>query len=225
MVRVKICGLTRERDLRAAVDAGADAVGFISEVDVDTARELAPERARELADAAPPFVTTVLVTMPDEPADAVALAETVGPDVVQLHCGFDADAVATVRAETGLRVVPVVAADEADRARELDAVADAVLVDSVSEEGGGGTGRTHDWDRSRRLARELDSPVVLAGGLDPDNVADAVGTVRPFGVDVASGVEAEGGVKDHEAVRRFVRAAGRELDREVAREPSQEGSS
>jgi phosphoribosylanthranilate isomerase len=84
-------------------------------------------------------------------------------------------------------------------------------VDSIDEDGGGGTGRTHDWEQTRERVADLDTPVVLAGGLTPDNVAEAVATVDPFAVDVATGVERSGGVKDHDAVRAFVRAATREV--------------
>lgn len=226
MARVKICGITREADLRAAVRAGADAVGVVSGVTVDTPREVDEGRAARLAAAAPPFVSTVLVSMPADADEAVDRLGRVGADAIQVHGDLDADVVAEVRERSASRVV--VAVDHADvsRARDLDGVADALLVDSTTPEGGGGTGRTHDWDTTRNLARELDTPVILAGGLTPENVAEAAGTVRPYAVDVASGVEASGGVKDHEAVRTFVREAGRSLDdrapvgRGAAGEPS-----
>lgn len=214
MTRVKICGLTREADVRAAVDAGADAVGIISGVSVDTPREVDAAAAAELAARVPPFVAATLVTMPETPAEAVSLARSLGPDVLQLHADFDAEELGFVRAETATKIVPVVGCDERDRARELDEAADALLVDSTDGAGAGGTGETHDWEATRALARDLDSPVVLAGGLTPANVADAVRAVEPFAVDVASGVEAEGGVKDHDAVTAFVRrarAAGAEV--------------
>jgi phosphoribosylanthranilate isomerase len=209
MVRVKICGITREQDLQAAVRAGADAVGFVTDVPVDTPRELDPGTAADLVAAAPPFVTTSLVLMPESPAHAADLARTVDPDLVQLHGDFDAEELRFVRAEAGTKLVTVVDADDPERARALDDVADAILVDSTDEEGAGGTGRTHDWDATRRLAAELDSPVVLAGGLTPENVTAAVETVSPYAVDVASGVETSGGVKDHGAVAAFVRRARR----------------
>ncbi len=208
-MRAKICGVTREDDLRAAVDAGADAVGFITDVSVDTPREIDPGRAADLAAAAPPFVTTTLVMMPDSPERAVELAATVRPDVLQLHGSFDADELRFVRAETAAKLVMSVSADDPTVARDYDDVVDALLVDSVTDEGAGGTGETHDWEATRDLAADLDSPVVLAGGLTPDNVAEAVETVAPYGVDVASGVESDGGVKDHDAVRAFVRNAYR----------------
>ncbi|KAB1187805.1 MULTISPECIES: phosphoribosylanthranilate isomerase [Haloferax] len=206
MVRVKVCGVTRSTDLDAVAAAGADAVGAICDVPVDTPREISPERARELFAGAPPFLSTVLVTMPESVEHARELAREVRPDVLQLHADFSADELETLATE-GVRVVPVVDATDIARARAVAPAVDGLLVDTPSESGAGGTGQTHDWDASRALVEAVDVPVILAGGLTPDNVADAVRTVAPDGVDVASGVEASGGVKDHDAVRRFVTEA------------------
>jgi phosphoribosylanthranilate isomerase len=209
MTRVKICGLTSRDDLNLAVDAGADALGFVTDVPVDSPREIDSGTAAELVAAAPPFVTTTLVLMPESPTHAVSLARTIQPDVLQLHCEFDAEELQFVRAEASTKLVVAVDATDPERARDIDAVADAVLVDSTTDEGAGGTGETHDWDATRELATDLDSPLVLAGGLTPENVAEAVTTAGPYGVDVASGVESSDGVKDADAVRSFVRAVRR----------------
>lgn len=205
MTRVKVCGITRELDRRAAAAAGVDAVGFVVDVPVDTPREIPADRAAELARDTPPFVTTVLVTMTDgDPAAAVDLARRVGTDAIQVHGDVDPG---ELDAFTEGMPGSVIVATDADRAQRFAGVADALLVDSTGEQGRGGTGETHDWHRTRSLVGDLETPVVLAGGLTPDNVAEAVRTVRPHGVDVASGVEREGGVKDHDAVEAFVRAA------------------
>jgi len=215
-VRVKVCGLTDEADIRVAVDAGADAVGIISDVSVETPREVSPGRARDLAETAPPFVTSVLVTMPDSAERGVELAERVGADAVQLHGDLAPGEIGRFRETFDGDVL--LATDHATAPDYADVV-DGLVVDSVDEAGAGGTGRTHDWERTREVVRELDVPVVLAGGLAPSNVADAVRVVRPFAVDVASGVERadEPGRKDHDAVRAFVRRAKRagERDEEV----------
>lgn len=208
MTRTKICGLTVERDLQAAVDAGADAVGVIADVNVDTPREVAVDRAADLVASAPPFVTTVLVTMPETSEHAIDLVERVNPDVIQVHSGLTVDEVAAVAANAPARVIKTVDAADPDGKRYEDVV-DALLVDSVDSEGAGGTGRTHDWDATREFADTVDAPVVLAGGLTPENVSAAVATVDPFAVDVASGVERAGGEKDHDAVREFVANATR----------------
>ncbi|GAA0646893.1 phosphoribosylanthranilate isomerase [Salarchaeum japonicum] len=211
MTRVKVCGITNEDDAAAAVGAGADALGFIADVPVDTPRELDAERATDLVAAVPPFVTTVLVTMPESPADAADLAARVRPDVLQVHGDLPADDLAALADDVDAKLVKTVDADSPEDAARYDGVADALLVDSTDASGAGGTGRTHDWTVTRDLAARLDSPVVLAGGLTPDNVAEAVETVRPFAVDVASGVEQSGGVKDHDAVAAFVAAAKHEV--------------
>jgi len=204
--RVKICGVTTAGDRDAAIDAGADAVGFIADVPVETPRELTAETAAELVEGVPPFVTGVLVTMPESVRDAVTLQDRVAADAVQVHGTLTPPEVDALDDRLD---VPVLAAVEAtdDDIEAYAAGADALLVDSAGQQGGGGTGETHDWRRTREYARTMDLPIVLAGGLTPDNVTRAVETVRPFGVDVASGVEREGGTKDHEALAEFVAAA------------------
>lgn len=208
--RVKVCGITNAADRDAAVAAGADAVGLVAGVTVETPREIGLEAAADLAAGVPPFVTSVLVTMPDDAATARERIEQVRPDVVQLH-GTDPDLVASL-ADAPAGVVAAVDAESGeDRLDAYAGAAHALLVDSVDDQGGGGTGETHDWERTRERVAGLDAPVILAGGLTPDNVAEAVATVEPYAVDVATGVEREGGVKDHDAVRRFVRNALREV--------------
>jgi phosphoribosylanthranilate isomerase len=195
-------------NVRAAADAGADAVGVITAVPVDTHREVSVDRARDLVAAAPPFLATTLVTMPGSVDEAAELVETTGADHVQVHGLDDPDALDALRGATPARVVAAV--DAGDDVAALDGHADALLVDSTDESGAGGTGETHDWERAAALVEDLDTPVVLAGGLAPANVGRAVRTVRPYAVDVASGVERDGAV-DPERVRSFVAAARGEV--------------
>ncbi|MDR9429683.1 MAG: phosphoribosylanthranilate isomerase [Natronomonas sp.] len=205
MTRVKICGITTREDLDAVVDAGADAVGFTVDVPVETPRKIDADLAAELVDATPPFVTTVLVTMPTAIGRTIELVETVRPDVVQIHGDLTPDELADFAATVRADVIKAVSPDDAER---YDTAADALLVDSLDASGAGGTGERHDWTRTRELVATLASPIVLAGGLTPENVADAVENVVPFGVDVASGVEAWPGRKDPSAVSSFVARAG-----------------
>lgn len=216
MARTKICGLTREADVDAVVAAGADAVGFVVDVPVDSPRELSVDRARALVERVPPFVTTTLVTMPSTPGRAIELVDAIQPDAIQCHGDLPPGDVAYLRSRVDARVLKAVDAADLDvtdgetsdvhAATRYADVADAVVVDSADVDGGGGTGETHDWERTRAVVADLDVPVVLAGGLTPENVAGALATVEPFGVDVASGVESAGGVKRHERVREFVDA-------------------
>jgi len=203
MTRVKICGVTSAEDRDAVVEAGADAVGIIHGVPVDTPREVDAERAEELVAGVPPLVTSVLVTMPTTVEEVVNRVDAIEPDVVQVHDGLAPAELGALARRVSQQVVTVVDAEAADL-EEYAAHADAVLVDSVDSEGAGGTGETHDWVRTRELVDSLSVPVILAGGLTPENVSEAVRTVAPFGVDTASGVEVSGGHKDHDAVSRFV---------------------
>ncbi|WP_136689001.1 phosphoribosylanthranilate isomerase [Halorhabdus amylolytica] len=205
MTRVKICGHTRIEDVQATVDAGADAIGVISEVPVETPREVPRERAADLFDAVPPLVSGVLVTMPETIEDARELVAATEPDTVQVHGTLDPDEVQEFTESIPQSVL--VALDHDADLGAYAAAADGLVVDSLDEAGGGGTGRTHDWDRTAEIIETLGVPVLLAGGLTPENVTDAVETVRPFGVDTASGVEREGGIKDTHAVTQFVERA------------------
>ena len=206
MTRVKICGVTDPADRDAVVAAGADAVGVIHGVPVDTPREVDERTAETLVAGVPPLVTSVLVTMPATVQEAVDRVDTIDPNVVQVHDGLTPAELGALNRRIPQQVVAVIDA----AAEDIEAYADhtdALLVDSVDAEGGGGTGETHDWGRTREYVDALSVPVVLAGGLTPENVAEAVQTVGPFGVDTASGVESSGGVKDHDAVARFVAGA------------------
>ena len=186
MTRTKICGLARENDLDCAVAASADMVGFVCGVPIETPRELAPDRAATLVERVPEGVTSVLVTMPETPEAGADLAERVDADAIQVH-GCSPDEVTALADRTDARVL--------------------AGVDATDDQGAGGTGETHDWERARTVVADLDVPVLLAGGLTPENVAEAVRTVDPSGVDVSSGTERTGGVKDHAAIRQFVERA------------------
>ena len=209
MTRAKVCGLTSDDDLDAALDAGADLVGFVSGVPIETPRELTPDEAAALADRVPDDVTSVLVTMPDSPAAGADLVDRVGTDAIQVH-GFSPAAIEELVARTETSVFAAV--DAAGDPAGYTA-ADVLVLDSTDEHGAGGTGETHDWDHAGDLIADLGTPVLLAGGLTPENVADAVRATAPFGVDVSSGVEEVGGKKDHDALRRFVERATTELVR------------
>lgn len=206
MTRVKICGLTNREDVGAAVAAGADAVGVISDVPVDTHRAVTPGTAADLLADVPPFVTSVLVTMPEALDPAIELVEQVDPDVLQINGALPPDDLAILADAVHASLLRAVDASNPGQARELTDVVDAIVVDSLTD-GAGGTGHTHDWDRTREAVRDLEVPVVLAGGLTPRNVGEAIETVDPYAVDVASGVEGKDGRKDHDALRAFVERA------------------
>jgi phosphoribosylanthranilate isomerase len=196
MIRIKVCGITSRDELDAVVRAGVDAVGFVTEVPVETHRKLTREETRGLVEATPPFVTTVAVTMPEDEDDAEALARETGADAVQVHNGVGVEGAAE-----HAKVI------ERTEFEEPSDAAAAVIVDSTDAQGAGGTGETTDWEAAARFVDETTLPVVLAGGLEPSNVAEAVERVGPYAVDVSSGVE-RNETKDDVLVEKFVREVG-----------------
>ena len=198
-VRVKICGVTRLEDALAAARLGADAIGF--NFWPRSKRHLSPGAAGEIVRRLPPHVATFGVFVNPTRDELLAALAASGVGAVQLH-GDEPPALCL-----GLPV-PVVKALRIGDARDLAALASyevrAFLLDAPSA-GYGGSGATFDWSLAAAAAREL--PVLLAGGLGPGNVAEAIRAVRPLGVDVASGVEASPGVKDPALLEQFIRRA------------------
>jgi phosphoribosylanthranilate isomerase len=185
---VKICGVTRIEDAVLAAELGAAAIGFVFWP--SSPRFIQPARARDVVRALPPFVTPVGVFV-DQPAGHVKdVASVVGLGAIQLHGREDLGYARTL----GRRVI------KASSVAEAEALADSwppdvtLLVDAVDEDRHGGTGRTVDWARAAVVAGRR--RIILAGGLTPDNVGEALRVVRPFAVDLSSGVEAAPGVKD-----------------------------
>lgn len=203
---VKICCMTNAEDARVAVDAGADAIGLIFVP--ETPRFVEFELAKAIAATVPAHVKRVGVFV-DETVEAMnRLAREVPLDLVQLQ--FDMPAESARRIEVPfIKVTRVRGAIDVDRLKTYNAV--AYLLDTYVEGVPGGTGKTFDWDLAGPVV-EAGLPVLLSGGLTPDNVAEAVRRVRPYGVDVSSGVEARPGVKDHDKVRAFIANARRALN-------------
>jgi phosphoribosylanthranilate isomerase len=182
---VKICGITRQQDAEAAIDHGASAIGFIFWP--SSPRFIDPYRARKIAKALPPFVATVGVFV-NQPRDYInGVASLVPLSVVQLH-GDETPDFASHLPRPVLKAVT-----RRETAREWPTPM-MLLVDAHDPVKRGGTGRVVDWSMAAALSRER--PVVLAGGLTPDNVAEAVAAVQPWGIDVSSGVEESPGIKD-----------------------------
>ncbi|HEY9900025.1 MAG TPA: phosphoribosylanthranilate isomerase [Pantanalinema sp.] len=192
MTRVKICGLKREADVALAVEAGAHAVGFVHVA--SSRRFVDAERLGALCHAAGPMTTRVAVIADLSLDEAVRLTETCALDALQLHGSEGTSYLAALRG----RLRPGVALYKALKVTSQEAVADAQafapLVDALVLDSGGGTGEAFDWHLVEGLACE--APLVVAGGLHPGNVAEAIRRLSPYGVDVASGVEDASGLKD-----------------------------
>ena len=194
MTKVKLCGLSRESDIAAVNKLKPDLVGFVFAK--KSKRYVSPEQAAALKSLLAPGILAAGVFV-NEPVEAVAeLLDRGVIDVAQLHGSEDDDYIARLRAMTGK---PIFRAFKAKSEADLPAI-DLVLLDS-----GAGTGKTFDWS----LVQSVQRPYFLAGGLDPDNVADAIAALHPYGVDVSSGIETDG-VKDESKMAAFVAAARKE---------------
>ena len=204
-VRVKVCGITNREDLEVAVDAGADALGFVVDVP-ESPRSISLDRARDLVEATPPFVQGVLVSVFDTVDRLETLCSCLAPDAVQVTGTLPRDAIC--EQFRGIQVIHAVAVnDQAGEVLPSAVRCDAVLTDSCVPGAHGGTGKPHNWNVSRTIKELIaPTPLILAGGLTPGNVRAAIETVRPYAVDVSSGVEARAGIKDPAKIRAFIRA-------------------
>lgn len=206
---MKVCGLTREEDVAIAVEAGADAVGFILGIP-SSPRNLTLEKAERLVSKVPVFVDSVIVTAPKSFEWLIEVVQRVKPSAIQIHGKEQLDFTEIRRKLGNTRLIKTVYVKEAldkETLKELKDF-DAILLDSFSKGQYGGTGKIHDWGLSAKIREAVKHvPVILAGGLKSENVKEAILKVQPYAVDVASGVEQEPGIKDHEKVRAFVENA------------------
>jgi len=205
--RVKVCGLTRAEDALLAAALGADALGFVFWT--GSPRCAAVEEVRRIVRQLPPFVATVGVFVNEGPERVLEIASTVPLTAVQFH-GDEADDLVAAFPWRTLRAVDPDAAGGAARLARLPPHV-TVLLDAHDPVKRGGTGRSIDWSSAARAA--VTRPIVLAGGLRPENVGDAVTSVRPWGVDVSSGVEARPGVKDAGRLRDFFESVRHAVER------------
>jgi phosphoribosylanthranilate isomerase len=209
LTHIKVCGIMSQAELMQASLAGADAVGFIVEIDSSRHR-LSAVQAADLIKQVPLFTKSVAVIAPDDVEEAVELALRTRPDVLQVHGSLSAADLAELKSRVSQKLVAALSADsDLNEIRCYAASADAVLLDTLVKGTLGGTGAVHDWNKSAAIVESLKVdglkvPVILAGGLNPGNVAVAIEKVRPYAVDASSGLET-GGKKDPEKVLSFVR--------------------
>jgi len=224
MTWVKICGITSAEDAETAVDAGADAVGFVF---YDRSpRKVGIDRVREITRRMPPNVETVGVFVDTSPSVMIDIARAAGLKGIQLHSTHfllpqpantqEPKDGLTAHCAEGLNMYFVLPAEGFTWESSGFRAPFGVFLDSGTPDQPGGTGKTFDWKQTASLVAEMskDVNVVVAGGLNPDNVATAIDVLHPWGVDVSSGVEASPGKKDPEKVHAFVRAV-READKSL----------
>lgn len=198
--RIKFCGFTTPRDIDLAVRVGADAIGLVCVP--GSKRELSIEQAAALRARIPRFVASVLLLSNADPAQARAAIEAVQPDFVQFH-GHESPDYCAAFGRPYFKSVAVSAAEDVRIAAQAFPDAAALLLDSHGDDGMGGTGRRFDWTQ---VGPDVGKALVLAGGLKPDNVGQAVRMCAPYAVDVSSGIEAAPGRKDFDKMKAFVEA-------------------
>ncbi len=200
MTRIKICGITRVQDALQAAEAGADAIGLVFYA--ASPRHVSIERARDIMAALPPFITTVGLFVNAAAADVRKTVQALPLDLLQFHGDENADFcrqfekpyMKAVRVKAGVDLLQY--ATEHDTAK-------ALLLDAYREDAYGGTGHTFDWNL---IPQHLPLPTVLSGGLHAANVAQGIQSVKPWAVDVSSGVEADKGIKDLAKINAFIQA-------------------
>lgn len=199
VVKVKICGITNKEDAWDAIKAGADGLGF--NFYPKSPRYVSIEKAREIIRTLPPFISKIGVFVNESPAQVQKVCDKTGIDGIQLH-GDEKPEDCDFGAKT---VIKVFRSREIDRVSQYPAIS-AILLDSPHQGSYGGTGHIFDWTSIQGF-KQYGKPVILSGGLGPDNVAEAVQKVRPYGVDACSQLETTPGKKDPEKVREFVSIA------------------
>lgn len=221
--RTKICGIRSPEEIELAVLYGADAVGFITEVPVESPRKLDSDTAAYLVSKVPRSLSSVLVIMPENSVKAMELIEKIKPDIVQIHSKLPILELEIIKEKTDIPIIKTLSVpaqrevsgekgenkvrfsnllEEVSLLEEADVV-DSILLDTARSEKPGGTGCVHDWTLSQRISEEITLPLILAGGLKPENVGEAIRTVSPYAVDTASGVETCG-KKDAVKIKSFI---------------------
>lgn len=201
-MKVKICGITNAEDALAAAEYGADALGFIFAP--ESPRFVPAETVRKIIAALPPFVVTVGVFTTGAEKDFRSAIDECGVDLIQFH-GPISPAVIRLFGRRAIQAIRVRDAESLDEMSQYPVR--AVLLDSYHEKTAGGSGVTFNWEIAKK-AKGL-GRIILAGGLTPENVAEAILKVQPYGVDVSSGVEMRKGKKDPDKLKRFIQAAKR----------------
>ena len=207
-MKVKICGHKTPKDALQSAKLGADFIGVIVEVPVETPRKVSRELAAEIISQIEPPAQGVMVIMPGTIDEAIELYNVVKAPFIQLHGNETPEFVKELKSKVQCRVIKAIPAEEdaLEKAHEHAKFADMLLLDTPSQMAGG-SGITHDWEISKRIIDEVRIPVLLAGGLNPENVAEAARAAKPYGVDTASGVEGPDGAKDFKKVREFIKNA------------------
>jgi len=210
-VRTKICGLTRAEDVQCAVAAGADAIGLVFYA--PSPRAVSVEKAQALLAVVTPFVQVAGLFVNATVSEIQQVLSQVALDILQLHGDETPTQCAEIGNATGRRWIKALAVKPDSNMpglikQYMTAGASGILLDTWHPQLKGGTGQTFDWNSWPQAIGQT-VPLILAGGLNPDNVADAIAQTRPYAVDVSGGVESQKGIKDHQLIRKFMQGVQR----------------
>jgi phosphoribosylanthranilate isomerase len=195
---IKVCGITNPEDALAAAELGTDAIGFVF---APSPRQVSPRAAQEIIKNLPPRVLTVGVFVNEDPESVVSTADLCGLDLLQFH-GKETSGYCRQFGRRVIKAVRVQSEDDLEACSEYNGVVETFLLDTYVVGQSGGTGVTFDWNiahTARKYGR-----IILAGGLNPDNVTAAIRVAEPYGVDASSGLEQKPGIKDHAKIAKFI---------------------
>ena len=206
MVKVKVCGITRLEDALFVCQSGADAVGFI--IYPKSKRFIKAKEVRKITSQLPPFITKVGVFVNEDPRDVLEILSYAHLDFAQLHGDETPQECEYIGANRVIKVFRLRNEEEIEKIKPYIGKVRAILLDTYDSKVYGGTGKPFNWEIAIKVKETFpEVPLILSGGLNPENVGRAVKTVKPYAVDVSSGVETEPGIKDRDRVKAFIKTA------------------
>ncbi|MFH1324818.1 MAG: phosphoribosylanthranilate isomerase [Nanoarchaeota archaeon] len=208
MTKVKICGITNEEDALKAAILGADYLGFLVEINFSE-DHISRKKAKEIIKKLPLEVQPVFVTYLKKAEPIIAIAEEINPSIIQLHNDIMIEEIGKIREALPkiklTKTISVIDNNSIQEAKSYQNYIDFILLDTSSGKKKGGTGKIHNWEISRKIVKGVKTKVFLAGGLNPDNIEEAIKKVKPYAVDTNSGVKKTKGKKDYKKLELFIR--------------------
>ncbi len=210
MTKVKICGITNEEDALKASILGADYLGFLVEISFSEDK-ITREKAKNIIKKLPLEVTPVFVTYLQKAKPIIDIAKEIKPSIIQLHNDISLEEIGKIRSQLPrikiTKTISVTNESSIEQAKKYQNYVDFILLDTKSGKRKGGTGKTHNWEISRKIVKSVKNKVFLAGGLNPDNVEESIKKVKPYAVDTNSGVKSKAAKKDYKKLELFIKEA------------------
>ncbi len=210
---IKVCGIKSAEEALGAIDAGANTIGMLIGVPEYVEDKITSDLAKEIVNILPGNIRTVMVTHLLEIPKIIEIAKFTDVSVIQIHNDLSTDGMRQLKKNLPkielMKAIHVMDNTSIETAKEYEPYSDMILLDSRTNEKIGGTGKTHDWVISERIVNEINIPVILAGGLNPDNIETAIKKVKPAGIDANSGLENNNGSKNFEKIKIFAQAGSK----------------